>query len=314
MKFPPSTLELTLKLAAQAYGVPYTFLAALAYHESGYVADRKGKKLAAGGVAQGLFQMTPPFREHYNVRNAFDPVEASRKAAEAVAYLAGRLDYDWDNVAAAWLLGETGLAKQRASGKLSAEAQRYVDSVHANREWLQRKTWERAKTLLEEKRGDTSQTVLDLSESALQRINMGFLLLEAANKEWSPLVRVLTGWRAWYTPQKGAAAVDADMARDPYLVAWWAEYVRAYDRAPIVPGEVRPPDEIQPSLWETFKRDAGRILDEATKDALARIARRSPIEITVDDPARYDPETVPWAALLFVGAVLLLMNTKHERA
>lgn len=299
-----------MQTAAVRNGVPYTLLAAVAFIESRYDVYAVGTKLKTGGNARGLFQLTPGAVESLNVADPTDPAEAADAAARLIAYQIPRYDYAWEYILAAYNMGPTKVDALKKEGKpLPAEVDQYQSDVQASRRWLQRQGWEKPAT---QKPG---QQPLDLTPTALQRLDEAINGLDQANPGWRDLAPLVATWRDWYTPAIGNKP-DGLMVTEPLHVAFWVSYAKRYDRAPLTPGRIPPPEFIAPTLWQRLLADAQRILDNA------RIARNEVLErlrthdgaadltITVDDPERRDPGSI----LPLVAALVLLLAMSRKES
>lgn len=324
MRVPPANLQGVMQRAAQRNGVPYTLMAAIAYRESRYNPAAEGEPLKAGGRALGLFQLAPPTREQYGVTDPFDPAQSAEGAGKLLGWLIERYAWDWDAVIAAYYMGATALEQLKAQKTpIPYSVREYVTEVQTNRRWLQRAITASAKQPAAAAPGGEPQQALDLSPTAMQRLNEAIHALEQANPRWLDIRPLVIAWDNWYTPAKGNEPDSLiTETQDPARLAFWVSYVTRYDRAPMTPARVPMPEDIAPTLWEWLKANAQRVLDEAyeanarVRDAVRDVVRKDPVVITVDDPQRYDPPASgrsPLLPLLAALAIYCCMPRRHHR-
>src|ERR1700712_1000377 len=127
MRAPPREIALVLLQAAIRSQVPLTVLAALAYQESKYKPDARGK---AGEV--GLMQLMPLNVKRYDVKDPTDPAQSAFAAAQMIALYARATDYEWHTVYACYKAGPTA-----GQNEWSAATIAYSKQVARNRIWLQ---------------------------------------------------------------------------------------------------------------------------------------------------------------------------------
>lgn len=320
MRVPPANLQGIMQRAAVRAGVPYTLLAAIAYAESTYKIDAKSPPLKSGGHALGLFQLTPATAADYGVTDPLDPVQCTDGAARYVGWLTQRYRWDWTRVLAAYQLGATGLERRERDGSaLPKVVIDYIEQVTVSRRWLQRRIWEAGQ---EQRRANRpapapgAQQTLDLTPTAMQRLNAAIEALSRANPDWLDTRQLVTLWRDWYTPTRAQQSDDM-LFVEPWSVIYWKEYEIKYDRAPLTPGDVPPPSEIAPTLWERFKAEGQRIYDEArtayrtAADAVKRRPSAPIMTITVDDPA-IRPAAPPIGLLALFAIMIVFATQRHH--
>lgn len=311
MRTPPADISAVLQTAAVRWQVPYTLLAALAWRESEYDPSRPGRKLEDGRQALGLFQwISDDAAAAFGCDDRTDKAQASDAAAHYIANLVERYAWDWTLVLSAWNWGPSNVDKRIETGKpIPPEVLTFAEDVQAARRILQRWGWEEAK-----KGNVPGQQKLDLSPSALQRLDQAVRDLAQANPGNKRSQALLEMWSRWYTPAKGNAP-DSSMLEKAQQEMWFT-YAETYDRAPLTPARIPPPWEIAPSVWPQFRDrllawlDNARAQTKRVKDAL----RLDPVTaITVDDPMRYEPTQQGIGFLPLLAAFIVFLTLERRR-
>jgi len=231
MKAPPMELEAIFKAAAVEHAIPWTLLAAIAFKESAYNVKAVGPKTQQGWHAQGLMQLSPANAEAYKV-DPFKPAEAVHGACRLIVNLFRAGDHDMGHVIAAYNWGIANVNKAlETKTAFPRKVRQYVAEVQANRKWLQDRV---------QAKGDTIN----------KRLTNAVIGLRSANPEFREVRQLFETFGTWQKEHGiTTALLDSDFLEDPFLMAFWSAYARAYEMAPITDSKTPPPERIAPSWW-----------------------------------------------------------------
>jgi soluble lytic murein transglycosylase-like protein len=119
---PPQDISSALRAASQAYGVPYSTLAAIAFVESRY------NPLAKAATAAGLMQLQPRTAEALGVSDRFNARQSAMGAAKFLKGLYQQFG-DWTTAIAAYNWGPGNVKANRSPSQWRDRTQTYVANV-----------------------------------------------------------------------------------------------------------------------------------------------------------------------------------------
>jgi hypothetical protein len=237
VKQPPPELAEIFQNAARATFVPWTLLAAVAYHESAYNPAAVGAKTRKGWRALGLMQLGPDVlaEQELSESAAMDAAKNCSAAARHLWKLHGQAGGSWERALAGYVLGWPQVATYEADKKrLPARVTEYAKVVIGNRRWLQAQ-------------------VKPAGSTALERLARAIHGLAKANPSSDERVSLWKTFKGWYETAP-ANALSTNLLNLPVLQYHWGAYARLYEDAPITTDQTPRPVDIEPSLWDELLR------------------------------------------------------------
>lgn len=295
---PSGAVAEALAEAARQTLVPVTLLAAVAYQESTYRVDAVGQPTKGGWRAMGLMQLSPDVMRAYGVSEtqALQPMPNAVAGARYLAALSRSIPGgDWSDVLAAYHWGLSNVRRyRRLKRRFIAPVRLYVESVLDGRRWLQNQ-------------------VKPVGSTAYERVTNAIEGLASANPAALEITKLRDSFREYAASFIGKIVHDVALLEVGPLRAYWEEYARLYDSAPITDDSTPRPEAIEPSLWSELLRRRVEDGDQQTLPAggapveNVALARRSTDAIVLPAAGEDEPPTISVGAAIALGALLYLL-------